>query len=353
MRIGFFSPWLPDSGAGNGIVTYVRTMRDALRQLGHSVVVVTTEHIEWDGRVENLPRPSRAQVLLEQTRKKDGSHPWVRAKVLNAFAAAKRAGIDVFEIEETHGWAARLSGVPVVMRFHGPHRFVNDGSADLNRLEAEEAAVTRVSAVTSPTQDLLDRLCVPPGVTSRVIPNPVWLPAARWQVENADLDQVLFVGRIDHIKGADIALDAFTKALDKRPQMQLLMVGPGEAVSALPQVRFLGNLPPKKLTELRLQSSLYVSASRFETFSYTIAEAMALGMPVLSSETSGGRALIEDGVSGRVADELANPIVEMLSNPAELSRLGSAARESVARRLDPLWVARQALALYQEVSGRA
>jgi glycosyltransferase involved in cell wall biosynthesis len=328
-------------------------MRDALQEIGHSVVVVTTEHIERDGRVEIIPRPSRAQVLFEHTRNKDGSHPWVRAQVLNAFAAAKRAGIDVFEIEETHGWAGRLSGVPVVMRLHGPHRFVNEGHADVDRVRAEEAAATKVAAVTSPTQDLLDQLFMSTRIAnSRVIPNPISLPQAQWQVENAKPDQVLFVGRIDHIKGADIALGAFTAGLQKRPHMQLLMVGPGEPVSAPPQVRFLGKLTPQEITELRLESSLYLSSSRFETFSYAIAEAMALGMPVLSTETMGGLALIQNFVSGRVINDLVGPMLEMLSNPAELSRIGTAARESVARQLDPISIAKETLALYRDVCVR-
>lgn len=354
MRIGYFSPSLPDSGDANGIVTYVRTMRNALRRLGHSVVVVTTEYIECDGRVQRLPRPSRAKVFLEHARKKDGSHPWVRAHVLNAFAAAKSAGIDVFEIEETHGWAARLTGVPVVMRLHGPHRFVNDGRINPDHRSAEEAAALEVAAVTAPTQELLDEtFATQPVPHSRVIPNPIPLPAAQWDVGNADPDKILFVGRIDYIKGADAAIQAFATALDKRPDMQLLMVGPGEPISALPQVRFFGKLPPEKITELRLKSSLYLSASRFETFSYAIAEALALGMPVLSSSTIGGRALIDDGVNGRVTHDLANGLIEMLSNLAELKRLGAAARERVHRELDPESVAKQALHLYGNLCARA
>lgn len=352
LRIGFYSPALPDSGATNGIVTYVRIMRDALTALGHSVVVVTTDHIECDGRISEISRPPKLRVIWEKFRHDDGSDGWVRAHVLNAFSEAKAAGVDVFEIEESHGWAARLAGVPTVMRLHGPHFFVNEGHADARRVEAEKKALGLVSAVTSPTQALLDAMSAQGGQfqDARVIPNPIPLPTAIWDIRKANPDQILFVGRVDHVKGADLAIDAFTKALKQRPSLKLLFVGPGEPVAAPPQVEFLGRMPPEAIQELRLQSSLYLCSSRFENFPYVIAEAMALGMPVLSSATFGAMALINDQVTGRVVtSDLEGAILEMLDDHGRLAEMGAAARKSVRESLSPARVARESLQLYREV----
>lgn len=350
MHIGFYSPALPASGETNGVVTYVRVMRDALTALGHTVTVATTELIESDGQVYEIRPPSRVNVLHEAVRRKDGSHPFVRARVLNAFKAAKRAGVDVFEMEETKGWAARLRGVPIVMRLHGPHFLVKD-VPNADRIKAEDEAFRTVSAISSPTQQLLDEVLSRAALDTlaRVIPNPIPLPDRKWHVSGADPDQILFVGRIDHVKGAELAIQSFARALQRRPSLKLLMVGPGDPVPAPPQVKFLGKLAPVAITELRLQSSLYVCASRFENFPYVIAEGMALGMPVLSTVTYGAQALIQDQITGRITNELAEAMIEMLSDRGRLAEMGAAARKSVANRLAPDLIARQSLALYRQV----
>jgi hypothetical protein len=115
LRIALYAPALPKSGVSNGIVTYSRIMRDALRALGHSVAVVSADQIEHaDGRVAALPKPSgvvgRVRILMEARRGEDGSNIWTRLRILDAFEAARRAGAQVFEIEESFGWAGRLAG---------------------------------------------------------------------------------------------------------------------------------------------------------------------------------------------------------------------------------------------------
>ena len=55
LHVGFYTPALPDSGNPNGIVTYVRIMRDALRSLGHKVTVVTLEQDSSFIRTARLP----------------------------------------------------------------------------------------------------------------------------------------------------------------------------------------------------------------------------------------------------------------------------------------------------------
>src|SRR5689334_20269287 len=100
LHIGFCSPALPDGSSTNGIVTYTRIMRDALKELGHRVTVVTTREIQdADGGVRPLPQPNpvawRVRSLLEQ-RHKDGAHPDVRMRIMDAFAAAREAGVEIF-----------------------------------------------------------------------------------------------------------------------------------------------------------------------------------------------------------------------------------------------------------------
>src|SRR5690242_10877691 len=207
-------------------------MRDALRALGHPVFVVTTEHIEGaDGKVAALPRINRflasVELRLASMRGEDRGERWVQMHVRKAFEAARKAGAQVFEIEESFGWAGALTGrgLAIVERLHGPHAFVRNAVESAaekrtgDRREASErSSFAKVQAVTSPARGLLDALVERFGLDlelARVIPNPMPVapPSAMWRYEAAKPTQLLAVGRFDLCKGADVMLRAFAVAL--------------------------------------------------------------------------------------------------------------------------------------------
>ena len=394
LRIGFYSPALPDSGVSNGIVTYTRIMRDALRALGHSVVVVTTEAIEYaDGRVAELHKPNRLaeriRILLESKRQ-DGSHASVRLRVLNGFEAARRAGVQVFEIEESFGWAGRLTGkgVAIVERLHGPHVFVRDPVETVEqkrlgdqRQRAEQESFSIVQSITAPTQKLLEAMRdhgINMAIT-RAIPNPMPVGShAAWSMDRADPDQILFVGRFDWCKGADVAIRAFAHAVRRRPSLMLVMVGPDNGVIGTDgskvhfdefvvrevppevrgRIRFLGEQAPASVAELRLRSGLALVTSRFETSSYALVEAMAEGMPVLASNCFGPAEIVADGISGRLvpvddAMATAEAITEMTGSPELLAKLGQSARLRVAELMSPDRIAQATVDVYRDAILRA
>jgi glycosyltransferase involved in cell wall biosynthesis len=239
------------------------------------------------------------------------------------FATARRHGpIDVFEIEESFGWAGHLVGrlgCPVVVRMHGPH-FVGrpvietpEAKALSDRREIwERHAFARADAVTSPSERLLTATLaytkVRPAI-SEVIPNPIEaIPqAARWSGSTADPKHILCVGRFDLRKGADIVLRAFAKAAARDPDIRLTLVGPdiglarenappihfaefvAEAIPAdiRSRIAFTGPLSRAEITELRRQAGITIVGSRFENFAYSVAEAMAAGAPLIVSDRSG------------------------------------------------------------------
>jgi glycosyltransferase involved in cell wall biosynthesis len=396
LRIALYSPNLPESGGSNGIITYCGIMRDALRALGHAVLIVTPEQIEHDdGRVAPLPRLNPVLLhfrrLIDSARFDKEPNSWGRLRVLQAFRVALARGAQIFEMEESFGWAGCLSGrgIPVVERLHGPHAFVRDSNECLeqkaisDRRETWEwSSLAKVQAVTSPTQRLLDAIIERSGVrpsVSRVIPNPIPIVPehSRWLPDQADPDRILFVGRFDLCKGADVVVRAFARAAEFNPCLRLLIAGPdrgvrrgsevihfGEFVQAelSPEARarisFLGELPPREITKLRLRSSLAVVGSRFENFPYGIAEAMAVGMPVLTSATFGGSEMIRDGIDGRVVpienvDAMADAILVMMNDRDSLGAMGASAYQRAARWLDPDRIAGETVNLYRELLSRS
>jgi glycosyltransferase involved in cell wall biosynthesis len=330
-------------------------MRDALRALGHKVMILGGVHVEYfDGSIEELPIPSLWHRLRGR-RFKDGFE-----LILNPFHVAKRCGAQVFEIEESFGFAGRLRGLPIVTRLHGPNAF-NPDAFDPRREAAEVASLQQVRAVSSPSAALLDAIRQRYGLElahARVIPNPIELASERWRIDEADPNQIIFVGRFDMCKGSDIAIRAFAKARNQRPNLRMVMVGPGAFPRNLPPgVTLLGAQSPERITELRMQSMLALSCSRSEAFSYVVAEAMALGMPVLATNTFGPSEIIRDGTDGRLVsvgdvDATVKVMVEMLSEPTTLAQLGQAAALRVGEYMSPTRIAAQTANLYSEVIGR-
>jgi glycosyltransferase involved in cell wall biosynthesis len=299
--------------------------------------------------------------------------------------------VQIFEMEESFGWARRLvgRGAAIVERLHGPHAFVREwtetrgqrAEGDLKEA-AEFDSMRRVQAVTAPTQALLDALAGQYRVTlplTRAIPNPIPVAsgAVQWRIDDADPNQLLYVGRFDSLKGADIVLQAFEQALQRRPSLTLVIAGPdlglidgGGALvhfeefsaremsaQARARVRFLGAQAPARVADLRLQSGVSILTSRFENFPYSIAEAMAAGMPVLASNTFGAREMIRDGIEGRIVpaedvEATAEVMVAMASNPLQLAAMGKAGRERVTEWLSPERIARETVEVYREALRR-
>lgn len=396
LRIAFYSPALPESGVSNGIVTYTGIMRDALRALGHQVLVVTTDQIEQaDGSVAAIEEPGWLRMKLglwaESRRRPDGSDPWVRFHLLRALKVSLKQRPDVIETEESCGWGARVAGhgVAVVERLHGPWVFGREEiESDSERVlgnfreDAELASLTQVQAVTSPSarllQAIIDRydLKLP---LARTIPNPMLAVAAAdvWDINNADPGQILCVGRFDLRKGADIVVRAFARACEQRPSLSLVMAGPdrglkqpgGDVVhfdefmrnevplNVRSNIRFLGTQSQDQLMQLRRGSGLLIVASRFESFSYSIAEAMSSGMPVLTSDNFGGCELVRDGIDGRIVPvgdiaATADALLEMTANPARLAQMGRLAYARASDFLSPERIARETVDLYREAIAR-
>lgn len=380
LHVGLFSPALPSRGLSNGIVTYVRIMRDALRSLGHMVTIVDSEQIEFsDGTIADLPKITGLKCrlqMLSEARHGDFSTAYVRLRIIEGFQALKAAGAEVVEIEETWGWAARLvgRGVPVVMRLHGPHALGRETAKKERRDDRREAAelssFERVQAVTCPSARLLQTMAQIGGrsTLARVIHNPVSVPAEQWSIDRADPNQMLCVGRFDLRKGADIVITAFVRAVENCPRLKLVMVGPDNGLGgtvrfehfvrciplqARAKIEFLGEQTPESIAKLRLTSAFAIVGSRFENFPYAAFEAQALGMPLLSTDVFGLGEMISDGIDGKLvpiadADAMANAILEMAGDPAATARMGAAGRAMVANKMDPRHIARQTVELYQE-----
>lgn len=148
---------------------------------------------------------------------------------------------------------------------------------------------------------------------------------------------ILFVGRLDDIKGIDCLVEAFKIVSDAFPDSRLLMVGEGNYASCLEKAKgiwnritFTGRLSKDELYRLYRIADVGVMPSKHEQCSYVAMEMMMFGVPLVSSTSTGlaemGNGLYKlhieetDEEVRLSADDLARLIMDALRNP-ETGRL--------------------------------
>lgn len=152
--------------------------------------------------------------------------------------------------------------------------------------------------------------------------------------------EVVAVGRMTEQKNFSLLLRAFAKVSNDFNDYTLVIYGDGplknkligeaKALGIIKQVKFPGYV--KNLEDYIWKSSLFVLSSNFEGMPNALMEAMALGIPVISTDcpAGGSRYLIDDNVNGRLIpvgdeDAMASAIAEMLGNQEYRKRLSSEA----------------------------
>lgn len=180
-----------------------------------------------------------------------------------------------------------------------------------------------------------------------------------------DSKRVLWVGRPDDPrKNIQMLLSAFQRISDKVPNVRLTLVGSG--VNQLSEQ--LDRLGIKDIVELRpsvktseqlaaiyRQSKVFVLSSRQEGLGIVVHEAMASGMPVVSTRCGGPEEAVRDGQTGYLVSlddplELADRVVRLLEDDVVQSRMGECARERAASEWSRQAIEPLLLWAFQQVS---
>jgi glycosyltransferase involved in cell wall biosynthesis len=152
--------------------------------------------------------------------------------------------------------------------------------------------------------------------------------------------RILFVGRDWRAKGGPIVMAALEKIVSRFPDVRLTVVGVRElpdAVRRVPWVEDLGLLDKTKPDEAARLSAAYAAATMFvlpteyDSFPIVILEAMANGLPVVTTNVWALPEMVRDGETGYVippgdADGLARRLHGLLADPEQARRMGAAGR---------------------------
>ncbi|WP_298370916.1 glycosyltransferase [Azospirillum sp.] len=246
----------------------------------------------------------------------------------------------------------RLTGVPYVVCLRGGDvpGFRCEGVEGFHRLLAPitRRVWRRAAAVTANSHGLADlaRAFVP-DLAVPVIPNGVdtflFHPdSERSPVTAGAPVRLLAVGRLVGQKGIDVLLDALARPGLERAELDL--VGDGEwradlevqaaRLGVAARVRFRGWLDRSDLASVYREADVFVLASRDEGMPNVVLEAMASGLPVVSTAVAGARDLVMEGETGLLvppedADALACALRRLVGDADARAWLGARGRARV------------------------
>jgi glycosyltransferase involved in cell wall biosynthesis len=176
----------------------------------------------------------------------------------------------------------------------------------------------------------------------------------------------LCLSRLYPEKGVDVLLDAWGRAFPGGGE-RLRVVGSGELDAELRRraeplagVEFTGQLPRDEGLRILSEARALIIPSRwYEVFPRIVAEAYALGIPVVASRLGSLAEIVHDGETGILfdpedADGLAQALRRLAGDPAEARRLGEQARLEYERNLTPRATVERLLQIYSPArAGRA
>jgi D-inositol-3-phosphate glycosyltransferase len=290
-----------------------------------------------------------------------------------------------YDVIHSHYWlsgrvgslVAPRWGVPHVTMFHTLGRLKNNALSAQEeseaRIEVEEHVVASADRVIASSeherQSLVElyrarreRVAVINGGVDLRLFRPLDRAIARARL-GLDGEIVLFVGRMDRVKGLDVLLRAIA-LLRHRPSLKLVVVGGSGQEEELRRCRaladrldldvlFRGAIPQEELPSYYNAADVLVVPSHYESFGLVAVEALACGTPVIGSMVGGLPTVIHDGENGllvpwRRPEAFAEQIARLLDDPSLRAALSANARPSV---LCYSWetVAARVATLYQEV----
>ena len=182
---------------------------------------------------------------------------------------------------------------------------------------------------------------------------------------------LISVARLVEKKGIEYALRALAKIDASKLNIQYRIIGEGPLLAPLKQlvnelhlernVIFLGVKSSKEVTDelckahLFLAPSVTSSTGDMEGIPTVLMEAMATGLPVVSTLHSGIPELVEDGVSGRLVGErdveaLSLAIQELISDVSSWPAMGMAGRDKVLQEFNIKHLNKQLDHLFERVA---
>jgi D-inositol-3-phosphate glycosyltransferase len=363
----------PGTGDSGGMNVYVRELAASLAQSG----VGTTVYVRsWDPtlarevvvepgfRVVHVPA-GPGELTKEQL-----------PETVDAFTEGVRRELEERPVDVIHAnyWLSGVAGhrlkhqldLPLVSTFHTLARVkAETGDPEpQRRIDAESEVIGCSDVILANSVEEVGQLealygadpsrieVVPPGVEHAFF-SPGDRAGARHALGLGDHPVLLFVGRIQPLKGLPVAVGALAEL--HRPDAELVVVGgpsgaDGERelrevleladhLGVRHQIRFVPPQPHHLLSTYYRAADVVLVPSRSESFGLVALEAAACGVPVVAAAVGGLRTLVDHGRTGFLVEQrepaaFASAVGALLADPGFAARVGA---DAARRAQDFTW----------------
>jgi glycosyltransferase involved in cell wall biosynthesis len=350
---------------GGGPEANVKTLVPELEARGHAVSIIYTvprekANADWPDSVQSyFAPPGSAHYYAAKLVR--GYRAWpLRLRAWEQMIAVRRAlkqidrekPIDLVELTEGFPLSVLNAQWPVLVRAQGSawtvRRFCdgedkNDRwliSQQRRQLQQSHSFIALSNHLANHLRDTLQMPLSSISVIPYGIDTEKFRPSSNGAGNEAPI--ILTVGRLERRKGVDVLLRAMPQIWQRFPGARVHLVG-GESdiqrreLKAMApsdkqdQVVFPGFLTRDQLISEYQHATIYVAPTQYETFGYSILEAMSCGKPVVSTRVGAVPELVEDRQTGLLvnwddSEALGDAILELLEKPLLAKRMGEQGR---------------------------
>lgn len=406
MHIVLANQWYPPESGWGGVAMANYVMAHAYREMGHPVTIIASRTCAATPAVQES-----GGIRIHRLLVRDGygwkripgigyyvrpvqqlAYSWRVRHTLRKLHAHKT--IDVVEFTDVNAegfFYARSPQFPVVVRCQTPnfvlkrYYLASEMPFDTRIIGWSEGdLIRRAQGLIAPSRDMAQVIaaeCNLPLQNISVIPNALSISDFRPPCERPNPSStkhsptILHVGRLERAKGLTVLAKAVPLVMQSVPDARFIFAGADRhserggsqraeleqclaEANVLSRVEFLGSVEQARLPDLYQQADICVVPSMlYESFSYTSAQAMAAGKPVIASRIGGIPETVEDGITGVLVapgnvEELAEAIIRLARDPGLRERMGRAGRARVAHEFDPQSLAQRNLEQYERARQR-
>ena len=275
---------------------------------------------------------------------------------------------------------ARHRRVPYIIQAHGSldpwHRAHRRRAKDAYHFLVEDRIIGGAAAVLS-TSELEERSFRDLGYTTPTWVIPIGIDTAAIRTPTTDVGLftragidptgpiVTFLGRISAKKGVDVLIESFRQTAQTFPDAHLVIAGPddegiGERLAPTiagaglaGRVTLIGEVAGAEKASLLQHSTVFVLPSADESFGIAVAEAMAVGCPVVVSPEVGIEDVVRSSGAGLVTKrdpfDVANAVGTILEDPELAAEMGRSGRRVIDERYTWSSVGAELEAMYRTI----
>jgi len=335
LSVALVGPLPPPAG---GMANQTRQLAELLQREGAQVELVQTNAPHrpvWLSGVRGLRAMARLMPYL-----------------LALWRAAGRN--DVMHLMANSGWSWHLFAAPAIWIawLRGQPVVVNYRGGEAGEFLARSARLVRVSMRRTASlvvpSGFLQEVFARHGMPARIVANIVDLQRFRPAdgVGTAGEPCILVARNLEAVYDNATALRAFAHVLQACPRARLTIAGTGPEAESLrrladelgigARVEFAGRLDRDAMAERLRQSQVALNPSRADNMPNSVLEAMASGVPVVSTAVGGVPYIVSDGVTALLvpagdAHAMAEAVTRVLQDDSLAARLRAAALKEVQR----------------------